>query len=939
MRTLKKVLALSLVFAMAFTMMAGAAFKDQDKIDSALTNDIQLLTALGVFQGDENGNFNPTDNVRRSEAAKMIYVLKNNGVDDGAVAFQGVSKYSDVPVGHWAEGYINYCTNLGYMGGWQENGVQKFDPNGNVTGVELMKMLLCMIGYKADVQGYTGNGWQTNVLVDAATSGLSANFIPSVYGATPRQWTARLMTNAIDAEWVAYSKGELTYQGDSYGSQFLKLVTVEGTLTATNHNKIDMTSSSSGTIDDALNDVDYVTVTDSSGKEHSAVGDADATLLGQPVKMYYKHGNNLTEPKLYAVLPYSKTEKVVTTTVDAVKVDDNGKITVEGLGTKAYDTETARVYANGVLLKANQSLKDIKKDGYLGVNSNDTVTLVANSNNTIQKILIHSITGYAQVDKIDASKNTLSFKKLSSWAGNNTNLLAADGTTKLYFNNGENNKENFNKYLNVSSDVKNGDVVKVVANLSSGKLVYDITPVTKIEATPSAYTLNDKNNAYATLTVNGEVLKLAGSGNALNGYDWTTATNTTLTSDKVFYTDGNYVVFSEGGTTSASVSNLAYLIKEGVTGGWNSKNMVKVLLADGTVAEYEYKNDETKDSGGSNNIYLQFAELSGKKDNVYLYEMDGEKIKFKALPTSEDPVSKITWSTLADTKTMNFSKSNATVSVQGAGTYQTDDSTFFFVRTGDKEANYKYSVVKASEMAGNMKTTGKTADPITYATKTINGFPTMLYGVIKSDKAAVSDQVYAFGNGNVSYIGMEGDKYVVAMTANVNGKDETLKWAVPQAQINSQIEKLSGFTGKVFTYTLGADGYVSGDPTSITLDSTTGIVADSWNKVALTAWNGNSAYITKSVASGETELVNVASDVKIHYVDSDSDYDGNGETIVAGKDVVAVSDGSVVVANDKLTKTATNGNAVVYVKSIDNKTTITEIFVEIDGMDIGTLSK
>ena len=104
MRTLKKVLALSLVFAMAFTMMAGAAFKDQDKIDSSLTDDIQLLTALGVFQGDENGNFNPTDNVRRSEAAKMIYVLKNNGVVVGAVAFQGVSMYSDVPVGHWAEG-------------------------------------------------------------------------------------------------------------------------------------------------------------------------------------------------------------------------------------------------------------------------------------------------------------------------------------------------------------------------------------------------------------------------------------------------------------------------------------------------------------------------------------------------------------------------------------------------------------------------------------------------------------------------------------------------------------------------------------------------------------------------------------------------------------------------------------------------------------------
>ena len=112
MRTLKKVLALSMVFAMAFSMMAGAAFNDQDQIDASLVEDIQLLTALDVFQGDEKGDFNPTANVTRAQAAKMIYVLKNNGVDDEAAAFKGNSVYSDVPSGHWAEGYINYATNL-----------------------------------------------------------------------------------------------------------------------------------------------------------------------------------------------------------------------------------------------------------------------------------------------------------------------------------------------------------------------------------------------------------------------------------------------------------------------------------------------------------------------------------------------------------------------------------------------------------------------------------------------------------------------------------------------------------------------------------------------------------------------------------------------------------------------------------------------------------
>ena len=55
------------------------------------------------------------------------------------------------------------------MSGWNEGSARKFDPNGNVTGIELTKMLLCMIGYRADVQGYTGNGWQTNVLRDGAT--------------------------------------------------------------------------------------------------------------------------------------------------------------------------------------------------------------------------------------------------------------------------------------------------------------------------------------------------------------------------------------------------------------------------------------------------------------------------------------------------------------------------------------------------------------------------------------------------------------------------------------------------------------------------------------------------------------------------------------------------------------------------------------------------
>lgn len=938
MRTLKKVLALSLVFAMAFTMMAGAAFKDQDKVDSALTNDIQLLTALGVFKGDENGNFNPTANVKRSEAAKMIYVLKNNGVDDGAVAFQGVSKYADVPVGHWAEGYINYCTNLGYMGGWKEGNVQKFDPNGNVTGVELMKMLLCMIGYKADIQGYTGNGWQTNVLVDAATSGLSANFVPSVYGATPRQWTARLMTNAIDAEWVTYSKGELTYKGHSYGVQFLKLESVEGTLVATNHNQINMAAAAPGKISDALNNTDTVIVKNAKGDNVVVIGEADAALLGQPVKMYYKTGTNMKEAKLYAVMPYSKTLKVINTTVDAVKFD-GAKVTVEGLGTKTYGTEKANVFANGVMLKKDAVIANLKTDGILGVNSTEPVTLVADQNGVIQTILLQSTVVYAQVDKIDAAKNTLTFKNMSNGAGvGAANLKDADGNN-LFFNNGENNKANFNKYLNVASDVKDGTVVKITANLSSGKLVYDVTLANKINASVSAYTLNKTGDAYDTLTVNGETLKLATNNNAMEAYTWSNS-GTTIANDKVFYTDGKYVIFSEGGEATASVSNLAYLIKAGKTGGtWNSKNMVKVVLADGTIAEYEYKDD----SG-----YLAFTalEATGATEKAYLYAMDGGKIKLKATTTGLDSATQITWSKVDDTDVLEFNKSNGRVTVKdttGAtvkADLTTDATSFFFVRTGTTD-NYKYSVVKASEMAGNMTTTGDSTGTITYATKTINGFPTMLYGVIKSENAAVSDKTYAIGNGKITSAGKDGDKYIVTMAANVNGKNETLKWSVSSTNDRDTLMKttLPGLTGKIFTYTVDANGYVGNTEKVTIVSDGSAVAADKWHKVVMSAWDGKNAYVTVSGGAGDkSATLSIASDVKIHYVDTNSDYNVGGTAITNASEAKGVEDGNVVEGN-KLLAAATQGNAVIYVKNVNNNLTITEIFVETEGMDIGDLQQ
>lgn len=965
MRTLKKVLALSLVFAMAFTMMAGAAFKDQNKIDSALNNDIQLLTALGVFKGDENGNFNPTANVKRSEAAKMIYVLKNNGVDDGAVAFQGVSKYADVPVGHWAEGYINYCTNLGYMGGWKEGNVQKFDPNGNVTGVELMKMLLCMIGYKADIQGYTGNGWQTNVLVDAATSGLSTNFVPSVYGATPRQWTARLMTNALDAEWVTYSKGELTYKGNTYAEQFLGLRTVEGILTATNSNKLGTVVNS---ISSSLNESETVAVDAFAGSTYDlvAVGDADDNLLGQPVKAYYKKAGTTTESKLYAVLPYAKNLKVVNTTIDAIKYDSadstNKTVTIEGLGKMKYTSGVAatnkiNLYMNNVLVKSD-TIDTLKS--YLGVNDSRAVTVVADKDGYAQTILVDDLTAYAQVNKIDAAKNTLTFKnvsgKLYTQAGSKNQLVGPDGTTALTFDNSA-NKDNFNKYLNVASDVKDGSVVKITLNTTSGKMVYDITLADKVEGTPTGYTLEGADT-YKTLTINGTEYKIAQGDNGLRNYDW--KTDGTIAKDKVFYTDGKYVVFSEGGTTSVSVDNLAYITATNKTEAWGKATYsVKALLSDGTVGEYEVAN--TYDEAGvkiakatgvavitGNSIYTDSTQgITGDEmttgagenrykndgdvtdalnhlyadhnavDKIFAYSISDGKITLKALKSDTDPAG-----VQFDGGKQAYVNNNKTVEVTDAvvggvtkKTYKLADNAYFFVKAGTGN-DAKYSVVKASELSKDQAASSK----LLFAYKNVSGIPSVLFGTLNvASSLSAADAKYAFVKSPASYALVNG-KHTVQMTvADTKGEDVVIKKVYSDlASADAAITSWNDLRGKVVTYTVNNDGYVVEEaPEKVAAGTANTLTANKWNQMEIEGWSSTIANV--KVGTADSALVKVASDVKIHYVDATSN-----------------TNYAVLTSGSTVEKTVTDGqmSAYAYVQNINGVDTITDIFVEVNGAQI-----
>ena len=201
---LKKVLALVLAFACAFTMFAGAAFTDSAdiKVDTEV---VDTLVSLGVVNGYDDGSFKPNGTVTRAEMAKMIYVLRT-GNSDASAYNDDKTSFTDIG-SHWARGYIKYCQSLGIIAGKSNT---KFVPNEKVSAQEAAKMLLVTLGYDAQKAGLVGTGWasKTNALADE--NGLLEDVNTSFTSACPRQYAAQLIYNTIFAHTVTLRDGEYT---------------------------------------------------------------------------------------------------------------------------------------------------------------------------------------------------------------------------------------------------------------------------------------------------------------------------------------------------------------------------------------------------------------------------------------------------------------------------------------------------------------------------------------------------------------------------------------------------------------------------------------------------------------------------------------------------------------------------------------------------------
>ena len=207
MRNLKKVLSLVLCVAMMLSVMVmgtgAASFTDEDEFSPQYQEAAEVLAGMKVMQGYDDGSFLPQRNITRAQVATMIYRAATSDVSDTqADIYADYDKFDDVQSDDWFAGYVNYCANAELIKGFTPT---TFGPNKNVTGYQVLAMILRAVGYDANDE-FTGTGWEIRTASTAQQLGMLDNVQEATLGQpATRELVAELIFQALNVKMVKYT--------------------------------------------------------------------------------------------------------------------------------------------------------------------------------------------------------------------------------------------------------------------------------------------------------------------------------------------------------------------------------------------------------------------------------------------------------------------------------------------------------------------------------------------------------------------------------------------------------------------------------------------------------------------------------------------------------------------------------------------------------------
>lgn len=163
----------------------------EDVAGTRFEEPVQVLSALKIMIGDENGKFRLDDTIIRSEVAKMaVHAIGLEGAADSA---KGSTKFSDVSTEHWANGYINIATQQGLIEG---DGDGKFRPNDPISYAEAMAIMVRATGY--EISAKDKGGFPNGHITVGTSNGLSKNVTGASNDPISRGNVAFLTNNALE---------------------------------------------------------------------------------------------------------------------------------------------------------------------------------------------------------------------------------------------------------------------------------------------------------------------------------------------------------------------------------------------------------------------------------------------------------------------------------------------------------------------------------------------------------------------------------------------------------------------------------------------------------------------------------------------------------------------------------------------------------------------
>ena len=203
MRNLKRALSLGLTAAMISGLMvmgsSAASYADVTSEDNVEA--IEVLQAVGIMVGDENGDFNPDQNVTRNEMA----VVMSNLMEYNVASYKDTSPFTDVP--SWAEPYVAACYTNGITAGISAT---TYGGSDTVTTAQAALMLMKALGYFQYASDF-GSDWQLATVRQGNDIDLFMGVDSGVEQAMTRNDVAQLVLNTLEAGTVqAETNGSLT---------------------------------------------------------------------------------------------------------------------------------------------------------------------------------------------------------------------------------------------------------------------------------------------------------------------------------------------------------------------------------------------------------------------------------------------------------------------------------------------------------------------------------------------------------------------------------------------------------------------------------------------------------------------------------------------------------------------------------------------------------